>query len=249
MLIDANARDWIETEATARGMGAPCLRVTTPDRLRREMFVRGVGSYVPFAPPPLQLEVEVPVDAETIEISFKAEPRTGSFGRGGTEVVTPVLLVKEGAPITYTYNEGNNIDVESDHDALYEDLAEGFLAFPVTGGTTLYLGFGNTADPEMVVDEIEVVFPGIGGGTGTGGESTGTGTSGDGTTGEGDSSTSGGAATTTDSGGTSGDETDGETDGGEGQAAGDGGCGCRTDGPVSPAWALWLPVLVGRRRP
>jgi len=134
-----------------------CPRVTGHEGLRGPLFVQPPYDFEPFAPPPMQLVFQVPAGADTIDVYFSIAAYGGPFGSGG--FVEAHALVKRGHRITFEYDEGVYPPfVSSDADEIHEHVTGGHLRIAATPGARVYVGFVNTGDDVMLVDDIQAEY-------------------------------------------------------------------------------------------
>jgi hypothetical protein len=236
-LSNADAQQ-ISDIAAARGMD-DCLRVAPLEPERRPLFVRATGSsYLPFAPPPLQFELEAPADADTLRLTFEASYGVTSVTIADGDVI-PGVVVKRGSRIEFVYSGQEPIEVEMGTQEFYLDL-DGSVDIPAAEGEVLYLAFVNTGEDRLRLDDIEAewILGGDGDGDGDGDD--------DATQGESDGGEEGEA-------GTGGGESTGDEGSDDPGAQSESGCACaassRERGSLGLLWPLLLvPLRPGRRR-
>ncbi len=129
----------------ARGLD-DCIRVASLLDYRRRIFLAAKGyddrGYEPMRPPPLQFVLNVPEDAETLELTFDmvVVPPPGWSPLPQVEV-----LVKHDEPIVFTYEhdpDGTNL-VDADSEQHISDLNDGTASIPVEPGRNVYLALFN----------------------------------------------------------------------------------------------------------
>jgi len=226
----------------ARGL-LDCTPVMAWDALERPLWLRPRGQggkFDPLQPPPAQLAVALPDEADGFWLRFQ----TDVLPTPGFEPITEVhVLVGYGAPIEFSYRDGDNdftiVHAEPDlHLPAIDALAAGEGVWvEAPGGQTTYLALFNQSPNVTRVVEVEVE-------AGQGAVDPDTGDSGaadesGGAPGDGGSETSSSGARGSGTG-------DGAAGGDEG---GSEGCGCRSNARGTPwAWMVLVVVLLGRRR-
>jgi hypothetical protein len=145
----------METILAARGL-LECRRIVGLPELRGSLDVQPPEYAVPYAPPPLQVRVDVPPGAASMRVYWRAEPKGGPFE--GT--IRPGVLVKHGQPFTYAYDTSDGWPPTLVHgaDAVFENAFDGEIALPVRPGVSVYLAFVNGGDEVMSLGELEVEF-------------------------------------------------------------------------------------------
>jgi MYXO-CTERM domain-containing protein len=205
----------------ARGL-LECRRIVALQDLRGSLDVQPPEYAVPYAPPPLQLRVDVPPGAASMHLEWEAELKDDESGGS----IRPGVLVKYGAPFTYGYDTSQGWPPTLVHgaDALYEDAFDGEVAMRVTSGISVYLAFVNGGDEVMRVKAIEVGFDDDT--VETGGPTT-----------DGELETDTATDSITDTLGLEPPEEEGKK-----------GCACRSTSAPSSAWLVALLLALGLRR-
>lgn len=221
----------------ARGV-SDCPRVADWDALERdELWILPRGNpehFDPMRPPPVQLRVQVPADADRLELRFDLRVITPAMWEPLADMN---VLVKHDAPITFTYtvdpDDEDLTHVDADSELHVPGLNEGFASIPVEPGRVVYLALFNTGLHIGVISALDIRFAQVGSDSETGSDP-GTGSTG-----------------MTDGDGGSDGDTNGQSDtesGGFHPAPADPACACRSPvGPSNP-WILlgWIPFV--RRR-
>jgi hypothetical protein len=217
--------------------------------LRKPMYVRARGHYQPFAPPPLQVRLDVPEGAQSAELTFEVYTRGNEPG-DPDNVYDAEIQVRYGEPITYTYVEGNDdVTVTGNHQATFDQVDTGTASLGVQGTTPIFISFVNVGEDWMLVNDIVVEYPGAGSDTDTDtGTDSGTGTP----TGGDDGGTDDGGTGDGDDGSTSPDDgtddsTDSWTGGGDGKGMADhsdDGCGCSLPGRGRGVALVGIPLML-----
>ena len=213
----------------ARGL-LSCLRVAPWNEERRPLYVRASeGVYMPYAPPPVQLELPVPVGQRTLTLTFRALHGVNSVqGVEGGDVKAGVV-VKRGSPMVFKYAGNGPYTVDAGTDEEYLNL-KNTVNISVDGGETLYLAFVNTGSDRMRLEELRATFSQVGGDDDD-----------DDAAGDDDDA---GSATGTEGGDDDDDDDDDEADGESGGC----GCGVSTRSRVIGWLGLGLPWALRRRR-
>jgi hypothetical protein len=129
-----------------------CRRIVDIDDLRGGIEVQPPEFAIPYAPPPLQLRVEVPPGSASLHVFWDAEAEED----GG---IRPGVLVKFGEPFVYGYNDAAwPPTLVHGADSVHEDVFDSEINIPVTPGTAVYLAFVNGGDTVMRVSDISVEF-------------------------------------------------------------------------------------------
>lgn len=233
-VLDATGASTLRSIVEARGLLA-CHRVAPWNEQRRPLYVRAsAGVYTPYAPPPVQLELDVPANQKTLTLTFTALHGINSVqGVPGGDVKAGVV-VKRGSPMAFKYAGNGPYTVDAGTDEDYLNLASGEVSIAVEGGEKLYLAFVNTGSDRMRLEDLKATFSEVGGDDDDAGD-------------DDDDDDDGDTGTGTGTGGGDDDDDDDDTAGGDDD--GDDGCGCASASGSSPVWAwLGLGLAVGLRR-
>lgn len=151
------AANTVQSLFDERGL-TDCRRWVSVDEVRNNVLVYPPGEMAPFAPPPLQVVVDVPPWAATFTVRFSAEARTGSFEEPGE--IEPGLLIERGQPIVFSYEPlaTNSTLVRHTADTVVGRIEGNEFTTTTEGTAQIYLGFINTGEAPMQVSDIEVNF-------------------------------------------------------------------------------------------
>lgn len=215
-----------------------CERVVAWDALERdELWILPKGfpeGFDPMRPPPFQIRVDVPEDANRVEMSFDLRVITPAMWEPLADLN---VLVKHDEPIEFTYTPDAEDDslthVGADSEAHIPGLNAGTASFSVEPGRPVYLALFNLGLHVAVVSNLSVGF------------SWEEGQDSDGETeGASEGGSDGGPGSDT-------GDTEGDSDG-FAPAPEDPGCGCtqRPSDSAPRSWGWLLPALLplGRRR-
>ena len=230
--LGAEAAQMVEDELNARGLlDCPRLRAYEPGLW---FFLSRRGEFQTWAPPPMQVVVEVPEDAVQMHVQYVVSPPDDERFDSAN------FVMRQGSPVEFTYSDEPPFSVEAEFDHAEVDAPNFATAtMPVTGGEPAYLAFVNTDDTTRVQSVLDVQFDlEPAGADETGSDETGVGETGEGLTDDGEASGPTSESTGEPPAGTSGQPT--ATDGDPA------GCGCRSTAPRA-TWAL-LPLLALARR-
>jgi MYXO-CTERM domain-containing protein len=234
--LGAAAAAELEADLTDRVL-LDCLRVRAfePDMLLR---LAPSDEFTTWAPPPLQISIEVPEDATSMRLEFLV------YDLGTRTIAAADVLVRHGEPVEFLYEgEAEPYSVDAVYDFAQADVAPiAPIEIPVEGGATAYVAFANRSpDTWRLLFASNVTFE-LDTGDTTGGESTSTGSADDTTsTGDADPTTSSSTTSADESGGSS------SSAAADDDTASDG-CGCASSGGAHALPSLVVLAAARRRR-